>query len=474
MSTTSHSRELTNGKSRTESPGGRLVLTMLSIVTVISVLLYGAVDTGTLALLAVLFSVVVVAWGWSSFKSGSFALALDYIQLPLVALAIIGLIQLLPFRSSDVPQSLLSGAVSSLSLDPYATRFFVAKLVLYIIFFAAALAFINTVPRVRSITIMLITFGGLLGFYSILQRVETPSAIYGLREPPQALPFGTYINRHHFAALMEMTLGLTLGVLFAGGLKRNRWPFLIAAASVMAIAIILTGSRGGMMGFLALLALITAVSVIPRASRRKHKSDGADSVAPRRFAILAGGAAFFLLTVGLTLFLGGADPLLRSAGVDPGAGDFTSGRLQFWQTGWQVFLANPIIGAGLDAFGSAYTRYDISNGTLRVEQAHNDYLQILADAGVIGFACVAAFIFLLFRSSLKTIRSSTDDLRRGAAIGALAGCFAILIHSFFDFPLRTPANGFVFLLLATIAVAAVDQSRSTRSKSHHVRRLSEQ
>jgi len=474
MSNISHSRELTNGHSPVESPGGRLVLVMLSAVTVISVLLYGAVDTGTLALLAILFAVIVVAWGWASIKSGSLTIPLDYIQLPLVALAVIALIQLLPLRSSDIPPGLVAGAISSLSLDPYATRFFVVKLVLYIIFFAAALTFINTVPRVRSITIMLITFGALLAFYSILQRVETPSAIYGLREPPQALPFGTYINRHHFAALMEMTLGVTLGVLFAGGLKRNRWPFLIAAASVMAIAIVLTGSRGGMIGFLGLLALITAASVIPRAGRGKRKSNSDDSLAPRRLVIVAGGAAFFLLTVGLTLFLGGADPLLRSAGIDAGAGDFTSGRLQFWQTGWKVFLANPILGAGLDAFGAAYTRYDISNGALRVEQAHNDYLQILADAGVIGFVCVAAFISLLFRSSLETIRSSTDDLRRGAAIGALAGCFAIIIHSFFDFPLRTPANGFVFLLLATLAVAAVDQSYVTRRRSHHIRRLSEQ
>ncbi|HEY2866390.1 MAG TPA: O-antigen ligase family protein, partial [Pyrinomonadaceae bacterium] len=185
------------------------------------------------------------------------------------------------------------------------------------------------------------------------------------------------------------------------------------------------------------------------------------------------GAAFFLLTVGLTLYLGGADPLLRSAGIDPGAGDFTSGRLQFWQTGWKIFLDHPIIGAGLNAFGAAYTRYDLANGTLRLEQAHNDYLQILVDAGLIGLACVAAFIFLLFRRSFETIRSSTDDLRRGSAIGALAGCFGILIHSFFDFPLRTPANGFVFLLLVALAVASIEQSPSTH-RSHRVHRLSEQ
>ncbi|HEY2866168.1 MAG TPA: hypothetical protein VGJ02_03685, partial [Pyrinomonadaceae bacterium] len=308
MLTASHTNGTTNGQPTACLPGSRVILVTLSVVTVISVMLYGAVDTGTLALLAILFAVIVGVWGWSALRSGVLALSLDEIQLPLVALLVVGLIQLLPLRAADVSPDLLPGAVSSLSLDPYATRFFLAKLLLYIIFFAASLTFINTMPRVRSMTFMLIAFGGLLAFYSILQRVETPSAIYGLREPPQAIPFGTYVNRHHFAALMEMTLGLTLGVLFAGGLKRNRWPFLIAAASVMAIAIVLTGSRGGMLGFLGILALITVAGVAPHARREKHRSSE-NAATPKRFAIIAGGAAFFLLTVGLTLYLGGADPL---------------------------------------------------------------------------------------------------------------------------------------------------------------------
>ena len=467
-----HSDETSNGQPAAASAGGRFVLVMITVTMIVSVLLYGAVDTGTLALLALLFAVIVVSWTWSAIRSGKVSLALHNIQLPLLALMLLGILQLLPLRTAAASSDLLSGAVSSLSFDPYSTRLFLARLLLYIIFFAASLTFINSVPRVRSMAIMLIVFGGLLAFYSILQRVETPSAIYGLREPPQALPFGTYVNRHHFAALMEMTLGVTLGVLFAGGLKRNRWPFLIVAASVMVIAIVLTGSRGGMIGLAGLVAVVIAAIGIPRHSREKRRSNKAHG-APRRVAIVAGFATILLLAIGLTLFLGGADPLLRSAGIDPGAGDFTSGRLQFWQTGWKIFLDHPLIGAGLDAFGSAYTRYDLSNGTLRVQQAHNDYLQILADAGVIGLAFVVAFVFFLFRSSLNTIGSSTDDLRRGAAIGALAGCFGILIHSFFDFPLRTPANGFVFLLLVALAVAAIDQPRSSHGV-HRVRHLSEQ
>ena len=86
--------------------------------------------------------------------------------------------------------------------------------------------------------------------------------------------------------------------------------------------------------------------------------------------------------------------------------------------------------------------------------------QILADAGVAGFICIAAFIYFLFRRGLQVVFSTRDRFRRGAATGALAGCLGILLHSFFDFPLRTPANALVFLLLATLAVVAVRRGDS--------------
>jgi O-antigen ligase len=88
----------------------------------------------------------------------------------------------------------------------------------------------------------------------------------------------------------------------------------------------------------------------------------------------------------------------------------------------------------------------------RVEQAHNDYLQTLADGGILAFICVAAFVFILIRKGISAMGSRTNNLDRSIATGALAGCLGILIHSFFDFPLRTTANAFFFLLLVVLAV----------------------
>ena len=413
--------------------GGRAVLTILCVITVVSVLLFGAVDSGTLIILALLFSIALSIWFWKAIGRGSFEISFDVLQLPLIALFVWGLIQLLPFGSVNAPAGLISTSVaSSISLDPYATRFFLARLLLFIIFFAAFLTFFKGSTRQKTVVIALIGFGGLLAFYSILQRVEDPSSVYGVRQPGQASPFGTYINRHHFAALMEMTLALSAGLIFAGGLKRNRLPFMIAAAVVMAISIVLTGSRG------ALLGVISSFAVIAGSSLYRRKNDKRSSLSP--ILIIASCALFLIVTAGLVVFLDGSDPLLRSTGMSVATSDFSTGRKEFWRVAIKIFLDHPIMGVGFDSFGVAFSKYDPSSGLFRVEQAHNDYLQMLADGGIVAFACVVGFLYLLVGKSLAAVSETSEGFPRGASIGAFAGCVAMMVHSFVDFPLRTPAN----------------------------------
>jgi O-antigen ligase len=97
-----------------------------------------------------------------------------------------------------------------------------------------------------------------------------------------------------------------------------------------------------------------------------------------------------------------------------------------------------------------YTKYDSRNGFYRLEQAHNDYLQTLADGGILGGILGLAFLIVLFGRGFA-VRETEDKFRRGVATGALAGCFAVLIHSFFDFTLHTTSNALLFLILAALA-----------------------
>ncbi|MEZ5347171.1 MAG: O-antigen ligase family protein [Pyrinomonadaceae bacterium] len=430
---------------------GAVMFFMVCALPVFATVLFGAVSNGTFAILSMVFGLTLVFWFLDIWRSGEFRINTSLLQLPLLGLILIGLFQLLPLGGDSSVSELLSvNPSSSLTLDPTATKFAIFKLSVFLIFFALALIYINSPDRVRKVVYTIIIFGAVIAFIGVLQRLASPNFIYGMREVDYANPFASYVNQHHFAALMEMTIGLTLGLLFGNSIEKDKRLLLIIAIVLMGIAIIFTGSRGGFLSLVGVIAFLVLVNISFPGTDGGGKAEG---TALKRNLTLIGGSVLLILVL-LTSVIWLGEGSVRRIG-DVSQPDFTNGRLHFWSVTLEMIKENPILGSGLEAYGVAFTKHDDWDGNLRVEQAHNDYLQIFADAGIIGFLCIVAFVFLLFRNGLKTIKESANRFRRGVAVGALAGCFGILIHSFFDFPLRTNANSLFFLLLVVLATATI-------------------
>jgi O-antigen ligase len=448
------------GQSRLHS----IIFVTLCTMLVFSVVAFGAVSSWALGASVLFSGFIIVLWLAEAWLKKEFTFNTSRLQLPILGLILIGLIQLLPIRSPDISNDLLSiPAVASLSLAPYATRMAVVQLIVYFIFFSAALRFINDKNRLRKTVLFVIIFGSVMAFFGILQRFVSVETIYGLRLTNQANPFGSFVNGHHFAAFMEMTLGVTLGLLFGKATKTNKRIFLIAAVVVMGMAIVFTSSRGGLLSLFGVIVFVVAANLLQKPTSENDSIVEDGKSYRRSLTFIGGGLALITILFVAVLLLGGDNALLRGFGLQ-NPNDPSNGRIHFWQTALQIFRDYPILGAGLDSFGTAFTQYDTWNGFYRVEQAHNDYLQTLADAGILGFACAAAFIFLLFKKGWQTIGESANHFRRSTAVGALAGCFGILLHSFVDFPLRTTSNALFFLTLAVLATASISQPKKSRRK----------
>lgn len=457
--------EATRIEGKPHSRIGKVIVALLCGIPIIAALAYGGVDALALGVMFLLVAIISILWIVDSWRSGELRYSPDLIQLPILGLVLIAIVQLLPFAPVDASAQLLNIPVSrAISADPYATRFFLLQLIVFFLFFAASLAYIPGGERTKKIAFVLVIFGAMLAFFGILQKLSTADAIYGLRQTPQAIPFGPFVNQHHFAALMEMTSGLALGMMFGTGIGRERKIFIALAAGIMGMAVVFTGSRGGMIGYLCVVAFSAAASYVRRSSSYRDDPDAIDRTRRNLIVIVAAGG-LVVLVLASVLFLGGEGSLMRSVGFGTtAAADPTSGRAHFWSVAWQIFLEHPIIGSGLNSFGVAFTRFDTWNGFYRVEQAHNDYLQMLSDGGILGLACVAIFVFLLLKKGIAAIGDHRDGLRRSIITGALAGCLGMLIHSFFDFPLRTPANGFFFLLLVVMVIGNNGARRKSRTR----------
>ncbi len=428
----------------------RFIILMLCLAVVTTTLAFGTVHAWALAAFELSAALVFVLWMMDAWRTGVLRVSRNALQLPLLGLFAVGVVQLLPLGAAEAVAAAPGLAPSrALSYDPQATRATLAQLAGLLVYFAAALAFVDSPKRLKLVARLVIIFGFLLAVYGLMQHFVNPRTIFFVREPKMAEPFGPYVNRHHFAGYMELALAMPLGLLFAGAVGRERVALYAFASAIMAIALVMTNSRGGLLSMVCQILFLAAVSMLARGRKRRGQERDLGSRA-RSAAVRVGlGFAMVLSVFVGVLYFGGEDALSRVAGTVY-SDDPTTGRAHFWRGTLGIIQDHPVLGTGLGSFGAVYPRYDTGNGTYRLEQAHNDYLQILSDAGVVGGVLGLFFVAMLFWTALKRMHSQ-DRFRRGVALGALGGCAGVLVHSFFDFTLHTTANALLFLLLAALA-----------------------
>jgi O-antigen ligase len=116
-----------------------------------------------------------------------------------------------------------------------------------------------------------------------------------------------------------------------------------------------------------------------------------------------------------------------------------------------------------------------SDGSIRVPQAHNDYLQVVADCGMLGGLIALWFLVATFRAIWRGVRSQ-DRLMAGLALGAGGSVFAILVHSLFDFNLQLPGTALLFLVACALVArisATVPAERSMAAPASPLPELGE-
>ncbi len=426
----------------------RFAFLTICVAVIMSALAYGTVHYWAMSLFFLGAVSILILWVVDSWNLGTVRLSRNVLQLPLLGMVVLGLVQLLPLRGGSNSVGLSVPFVKSLSFDPYATRFVILQAGCLLVYFAAVLVFTDTPKRLRILVRTIIIFGFFLAIFGLTQSFTSPNKVYWLRELGQSTPFGPFINRHHFAGYMELALALPLGLLFSGAVEKEKRLIYLFVAGLMAVALVMTNSRGGIISLIAEVFFVVATMGVRRHHKRKHTSEKRGAL--RSAAVRAGLAlALVVALFASVVLLGGEDALSRFVGT-VNTDDPTTGRTHFWSVTLDIIKQHPILGVGLGAFGVVYTGYDTRNGLYRLEQVHNDYLQVLSDGGIVGAALGLFFLVALFRMGFAR-RESEDGFRRGVATGALAGCFAVLVHSFFDFTLHTPANALLFLVLCALA-----------------------
>lgn len=311
---------------------------------------------------------------------------------------------------------------------------------------------------VRGVAIL----GAVLALAGIIQKALWNGKIYGVWTPfEQGLPFGPFMNRNHFAGWTLMVMPLTIGYLIARvtqGMRhvRRDWrsrlvwfssaeaseTILIAfAVFMMALGLTMSLSRSGTLGLIGALVMSAWFAL-----RRRTASTS-------RRGILT---TYFIFVLVVAIGWAGVDRLAARFGDHDSV--TLGNRTIIWADTLSIARKFPLFGTGLNTYGVSTLFYQTVMPEKHLAQAHNDYLQLLAEGGIlVGFpAAIAAFVLArAIRERFREVsRDSTDYWIR---VGAVTGIGAIALQEIAEFSLQMPGNAVLFVILLAIAARRVDQ-----------------
>jgi putative inorganic carbon (HCO3(-)) transporter len=426
----------------------RIVFGALVALIIITAIPYGTVEPWwKAAFVCAVFAICILAI-LDALVSRNDRIAGVSILLPTLALCALAFIQTLSLGSRTEADLHVWNAISA---DPYQTRFFTLQLLALTAFLALLYRYASTERRIRVLVYTVLAVAVASAIFGILRQSTQQQTGFLLPLLKQNQGYGQFINKNHFAYLMEMAFGLGLGMILGGGVKRDRVMIYVALLLPIWTALVLANSRGGV---LAMLTQIICAVLLLISLRDYELPKVAHSVAFKTLlvVVLIAGVLFG------TLWVGG-DRLVTNfeATTSEFSGNITregASRNEIWRATLKMFAAHPILGIGLGGYWIGITAYHDASGLMTPQEAHNDYLELLSSAGLIGFALGVWFLVNVIRKARENLLADSGYMR-AVRFGAILGIAGVAAHSLVDFGLHIIVNAVVFLTLIMMATTTL-------------------
>jgi len=404
-------------------------------------LAFGAVEVWASSILELGAALLISIWLLRQVRTGTLILTGNPAFFPMCAFGAIVLLQLL----------------SGVSAYTHATS---SAFMMYAAYASACFLITQTLTRtthIRYAATALTAFGTFVALFAVLQSLSSNGKIYWLRTPRfGGWIYGPYVNHNHYAGLMEMLAPIPLVFAFSKYAHgRKRW-IAAAAAAFMGATIFLSGSRGGMAAYALQIALFFWFLF------RERTRNGV--------ALVLG--AFLLVALVSVAWIGGSEVTARISTVASNnkqtemASDI---RFAIDRDSFHMFAKRPVMGWGLGTFADVYPQFRSFYTNQLVNRAHNDYLELLTDTGIMGFAIGIWFLIAVLRPAIRKATTWSGDVNGAVALAALLGISGILAHSFVDFNLQIPANAMLFYVLCAICAADTRFRNPGRAHPHRSR-----
>lgn len=434
-----------------ESTAFYLLLTFI----VLSAIPYGTVESWSRSFFVLSICLIAAIRVAAIFLNGSPLFSNGSPIFPLAGLLGLAIIQIIPWSFAS------SGG--TISLDTEATKNFILIFSGLIIAAEILLSLTTTQKRLKSLIMLVFIVGlgsalfGVFRVYFFNNSKTGFSSYFSVGEG-----FAQFINRNHFVYLTEMTIGLMLGLLIKGSLS-EKYKFLFwVATGFLILVTISVNSRGGIISLTAIFIIAGIIHFLTQLNKKKHNKNKKikNGILPKLLISSAIACTVFIIAVFTVAFVGGDTVTTRIESIQNEVGENQEkrvNRLAIWKPTLEIIKERPLLGVGFGGYSAAITQYDKSSGKFSIQQAHNDYLEILANGGIIAFIFVLIFGYIFINKATKQLKSRSP-LRRASCFGAILGIIGVAIHNFVDFGLHPLINAMIFTVLVVIATAKIPSS----------------
>ena len=411
-----------------------VIFTALLALIVIAAIPYGTVEPWwKAAFVCAVFGICILSIG----DGGSLEFLNGSILVPMLALSALAFVQTIAFGSEQVAGVTIRNRISA---DPFQTRFFALQMLALTAWLALLYRYVNTEQRVRVLVYTILAVAVVSAVFGILRQATQQQTGFVLPLLRQNQGYGQFINKNHFAYLMEMAFGLGIGVAL---MKRERLLIYLALLLPIWTALVLSNSRGGILAML--VQFVSAALLL--------SSRGLTALRVVLLVVLVAGVL-------LGTFWVGGDRLasnFENASSELSSGDRAGvSRNEIWRATLKMFGAHPVTGVGLGGYWIGITAYHDASGLMTPQEAHNDYLELLSSGGLVGFAIGVWFAVSVIRAARANLTIETGYMR-ALRFGAVIGIIGVAAHSLVDFGLHILINAIIFLSLIMIATVTSPQ-----------------
>jgi O-antigen ligase len=397
------------------------IRTGICVLVAFAVLAHGAVEPWSEAVLEMGATVLLLVWSWKALTDSELKLVWNPLLWPLLGFWLVAALQL----------------AIGISPVPFLTRLELLKYSALLALFFLCVQSYRTRAHWRNFVWFLLSLGFAVSLFGILQHFTFNGKLYWVRELQfGGIPFGPYVNRNHFAGLMELLIPPGLAIQILGGERRDQLPLVTLFTLLPIGALFLSASRGGIISLVAEVGFLTILIV----ARRREKK------------VLVAAALIITLAAILVSWLGIGAALDRFATYQK-LETSEGRRVEMAHDSLRIFQDHRVLGTGLGTLQEVFPLYETYYDGLIVNHSHNDYAEALAETGVIGGLCGLVFLVILFGMSWRILKVGGDPRSFAYHAGALVACLGLLVHAGVDFNFHIPSNALIFLLQSALATS---------------------